>query len=78
MYLSKHRLEDIVEDERIHQINQKASGITLQFIALSFAIGGDSPCSNEGYLTQIYRYWFFHVICNLRDSCALLYLLYVF
>ncbi len=40
IYLAKHRLEDIVEDERIRQINQKASGITLRFIILSFAIGG--------------------------------------
>lgn len=40
MYLSKRRLEDIVEDERIRQISQKASGITFQFIILSFAIGG--------------------------------------
>ncbi|WP_292389373.1 DUF2178 domain-containing protein [Methanosarcina sp. UBA5] len=40
VYLSKRRLEDIVEDERIRQVSQKASGITLQFIILSFAIGG--------------------------------------
>ncbi len=40
IYLSKRRLEDIVEDERIRQVNQKASGITLQFIIISFAVGG--------------------------------------
>ena len=40
MYLSKHRLNDIVEDERIHRISQKASWLTLQFIAVSFALGG--------------------------------------
>jgi uncharacterized membrane protein len=40
VYLSKRRLKYIVEDERIRQISQKASGITLQFIILSFAIGG--------------------------------------
>lgn len=40
MYLSKRRLQGIVEDERIRQISQKASWITLQFTALSFAIGG--------------------------------------
>jgi uncharacterized membrane protein len=40
IYLSKRRLEDIVEDERIRQVSQKASGITLQFIIISFAVGG--------------------------------------
>ena len=40
MYLSKHQLKDIVEDERIHRISQKASWLTLQFIAVSFALGG--------------------------------------
>ena len=40
MYLSRHRLEGVVEDERIRQVGQKASWVTLQFIALSFALGG--------------------------------------
>jgi len=40
MYLSKNRLEGVVEDERIRQVGQKASWVTLQFIALSFALGG--------------------------------------
>jgi uncharacterized membrane protein len=40
MYISKHRLQGIAEDERIRQVSQKASWITLQFITLSFAIGG--------------------------------------
>lgn len=40
MYLSKRRLEGVVEDERIRQVSQKASWITLQFIALSFSLIG--------------------------------------
>lgn len=40
MYLSKHRVEDIIEDERVLQVSQKASWITLQFIALIFALAG--------------------------------------
>lgn len=38
--LFKMRLEDVVEDERIHQISQKASLITFQIVAISFAAGG--------------------------------------
>ncbi len=32
MYLSKHRLNDIVEDERIRQISQKASGLLFNLL----------------------------------------------
>lgn len=40
IFLSKRKLEDLVEDERIRQVSQKASGITLQFIVIVFAVGG--------------------------------------
>ncbi|MDI9394977.1 MAG: DUF2178 domain-containing protein [Euryarchaeota archaeon] len=40
MYNLKHRLEGVVEDERIHQVSQKASHVTLQIVALGLAIGG--------------------------------------
>ena len=40
MYNLKHRLEGVVEDERIHQVSQKASRITLQIVAQVFALGG--------------------------------------
>ncbi len=40
MYNLKSRLEGVVEDERIHQVSQKASRITLQIVALGFALGG--------------------------------------
>lgn len=42
MYNLKSRLEDVVEDERIHQVSQKASRVTLQIVALGFALGGAS------------------------------------
>ncbi|MDQ1274568.1 MAG: hypothetical protein QG610_139, partial [Euryarchaeota archaeon] len=34
MYNLKNRLEGVVEDERIHQVSQKASRVTLQIVAL--------------------------------------------
>lgn len=40
MYNLKSRLEGVVEDERIHQVSQKASRITLQIVAPGFALGG--------------------------------------
>ncbi len=40
MYISRHRVEGIIEDERALQVGQKASWVTLQFTALSFALGG--------------------------------------
>jgi len=40
MYNLKSRLEGVVEDERIQQISQKASRITLQIVALGLALGG--------------------------------------
>ncbi len=40
MYLSRRRVEGIVEDERVRQVSQKASRVTLQFIVLAFTLGG--------------------------------------
>jgi uncharacterized membrane protein len=40
MYNLKSRLEGVVEDERIYQVSQKASRITLQIVALGLALGG--------------------------------------
>ena len=40
MYNLKSRLEGVVEDERISQISQKASRVTLQTVATGLAIGG--------------------------------------
>ena len=40
MYNIKSRLEDVVEDERIHQVSQKASRVTLQIVALGLVVGG--------------------------------------
>lgn len=42
MYNLKSRLEGVVEDERILQMSQKASRITLQIVALGLALGGAS------------------------------------
>ena len=40
MYNLKSRLEGVVEDERIYQVSQKASRVTLQIVALGLALGG--------------------------------------
>jgi uncharacterized membrane protein len=40
IYLLKTRVKDVMEDERIHQVNQKASWIVFQITVISFAIGG--------------------------------------
>lgn len=40
LYISRRRVEDIVEDERIRQVSQRASWVTLQFTAIGFAFGG--------------------------------------
>ena len=40
IYLCKTRLDEVIEDERIRQVSQKASWVTYQIVVLSFAIGG--------------------------------------
>lgn len=40
MYNMKSRLEGVVEDERVLHVGEKASRLTLQIVALSFALGG--------------------------------------
>lgn len=40
MYNLKQRLEDVVEDERIHHVSQRASQVTLQIVMIGFALGG--------------------------------------
>ena len=74
MYISKRRLQDIVEDERIRQISQKASWITLQFIALSFAIGGAVLIAMRNTLPDYEDLGFFMAYV----SCAVLLLYYLF
>lgn len=68
MYLSKHRLNDIVEDERIRQISQKASWITLQFIAVSFALGGTALIAMKNTYPGYINLGFFMAYA----SCAVL------
>lgn len=40
IYLCKTRLDEVIEDERIRQVSQRASWVTYQIVVLSFAIGG--------------------------------------
>lgn len=40
IYLCKSRVEGVVEDERVYQIGQKASNVTLRIVTLGLAIGG--------------------------------------
>jgi uncharacterized membrane protein len=40
IYLCKGRVKGVVEDERVYQVSQKASRVTLQIVTLCFALGG--------------------------------------
>ncbi|KKH95578.1 hypothetical protein EO95_07590 [Methanosarcina sp. 1.H.T.1A.1] len=40
IYLCKSRVKGVVEDERVHQVGQKASYVTLRIVTLGLAIGG--------------------------------------
>ena len=74
MYISKRRLEDVVEDERIRQISQKASWITLQFLAVSFALGGAVLIAMKGTYSDYTDLGFFMAYV----SCAVLVLYSLF
>jgi uncharacterized membrane protein len=78
MYLSKRRLEGVVEDERIRQISQKASWITLQFIALSFSIIGAALVAMRNTYPRYTDLGFFmaYVSCAVLALYSLFYMYY--
>lgn len=78
MYLSKRRLEGVVEDERIRQISHKASWITLQFIALSFSLIGAALVAMRNTYPGYTDFGFFmaYVSCAVLVLYSLFYMYY--
>lgn len=78
IYLLKNRLKEIVEDERIHQISQKASWITFQIVVISFALGGTTLIAMRNTYPDYINIGFFmvYVSCAIMVLYSLLYMHY--
>lgn len=78
IYLLKSRMEGIVEDERIHQISQKASWITFQIVVISFALGGTTLIAMRNSYPGYTNIGFFMVYgsCAIMVLYSLLYMHY--
>lgn len=78
IYLLKSRREGIVEDERIHQISQKASWITFQIVVISFALGGTTLIAMRNSYPGYTNIGFFMVYgsCAIMVLYSLLYMHY--
>ncbi|AKB49564.1 hypothetical protein MSBRW_0311 [Methanosarcina barkeri str. Wiesmoor] len=77
-YLLKSKMEGIVEDERIHQISQKASWITFQIVVISFALGGTTLIAMRNSYPGYNNVGFFmvYVSCAIMVLYSLLYMHY--
>lgn len=78
IYLLKSKMEGIVEDERIHQISQKASWITFQIVVISFALGGTTLIAMSNSYPGYTNLGFFmvYVSCAIMVLYSLLYMHY--
>lgn len=78
IYLLKSKMEGIVEDERIHQISQKASWITFQIVVISFALGGTTLIAMRNSYPGYTNLGFFmvYVSCAIMVLYSLLYMHY--
>lgn len=78
IYLCKTRLDEVVEDERIRQVSQKASWITYQILVLSFAIGGSVLIAMKNDYPMYSELGFFmaYVSCGVILLYGLLYAYY--
>lgn len=78
IYLLKNRLKEIVEDERIHQVSQKASWITFQIVVISFALGGTTLIAMRNTYPGYTNIGFFmvYVSCAIVVLYDLLYMRY--
>lgn len=78
MYLLKNRVEEVVEDERVHQISQKASRITFQIVILSFALGGTTLIAMRNTYPGYTNLGFFmaHISCAIMVLYGLLHMYY--
>ncbi|RPJ79735.1 MAG: DUF2178 domain-containing protein [Alphaproteobacteria bacterium] len=78
IYLCKSRLEEVVEDERIRQVSQKASWVTYQIIVLSFAIGGSVLIAirNDYPMYSGLGFFMANACCGILVLYGLLYMYY--
>jgi uncharacterized membrane protein len=75
IHILKCKMDGIVEDERIHQVNQKASWIVFQIIVISFALGGSTLIAMRktypGYINL--GFFMVYVSCAIMVLYGLLY-----
>ena len=78
IYIIKNRQEGVVGDERIYQINQKASWIIFQIIVISFALGGATLIAMRNTYPSYTNIGFFmaYVSCAVMVLYGLLYMHY--
>lgn len=78
IYFCKSRLDDVIEDERIHQVSQKASWATYQIVVLSFAIGGSVLISmrNDYPMYSELGYFMAYASCGVLALYGLFYTYY--
>jgi uncharacterized membrane protein len=78
IYLCKSRLDEVVEDERIRQVSQKASWVTYQIVILSFAVVGSALIAmrNDYPMYSELGYFMAYSSCGVLLLYGLLYMYY--
>lgn len=78
IYLCKSRLDEVVEDERIRQVSQKASWVTYQIVVLSFAVGGSALIAmrNDNPMYSDLGFFMAYASCGVLVLYGLLYMYY--
>lgn len=78
IYLCKTRLDEVIEDERIRQVSQKASWVTYQIVVLSFAIGGSVLIAmrNDYPMYSALGYFMAYASCGVLVLYGLFYMYY--
>ena len=78
IYILKNRQEGVVGDERIYQINQKASWVIFKIIVISFALGGATLIAMRNTYPSYTNLGFFmaYVSCAVMVLYGLLYMHY--
>lgn len=78
IYLCKTRLDEVIEDERIRQVSQKASWVTYQIVVLSFAVGGSVLIAmrNDYPMYSELGYFMAYASCGVLVIYGLFYMFY--
>lgn len=78
IYLCKSRVDEVVEDERICQVGQKASMVAYKIVVLSFAIGGSVLIAmrNDYPMYSDLGFFMAYVSCGVLMLHGLLYMYY--